>query len=454
MHLLPLLKPIGTGVAWVAGKLGDFLKAHPILTKVAVAFGAVATAVGLVAGPVLALVGAIGALGGVPVVLGAVSAGLGSLGAVGAMVGAALSAAFWPVTLVALAVGALYLAFKTNFLGIRDIAMAVGKVWWTYIVGVWEGAKAALEPLIGTFRETWAVLKDAFAPLWEVVEIIGELVGFSLEGSDSMETFKKVAAAVGKVVGFALVLPLRLLLTAVAYVVRGFAWLLKSAVALGKWLGGKLGPYITTAGKALSYLSGPIGTVVAGFGKVKDAAGSTIEWISSNWGSITGVVLAPVEAIRTGWTALAEGLTAAFTAVADTVTGVFAKIEATIAGVIEAVWDKVTWIISKIPDVFLPKSLERIKYGRSERGAAVGGQFVVPATASATQRAVARPTIPRDAFAMPALAFAGAGGGSVDRSVHVHAGAIQIHANRVDERLIARIDQELGKLLERRQERR
>jgi len=454
MHLLPLLKPIGTGIAWAAGKLGDLLKAHPILTKVAVAFGAVATAVALVAGPVLTLVGAIGALGGVPVVLGAVSAGLGSLGAVGATVGAALSAAFWPVTLVALAVGALYLAFKTNFLGIRDIAVAVGKVWWTYIVGVWEGARAALEPLIGTFKETWAVLKDAFAPLWEVVEIIGELVGFSLEGSDSMETFKRVAAAVGKVVGFGMVLPLRALLTAVAYVVRGFAWLLKGTTALGRWLGGKLKPHIGTVGTALKYLSGPIGIVVANFGLIREAAASAINWISSNWPAIKEVVLSPVDAIREGWTALAEGLTAAFTAVADTVTGVFSRIKETITGVIEAVWDKVTWIISKIPDVFLPKSLERVKYGRGERGPAVGGQFVVPATASATQRAVARPTIPRDAFAMPALALAGAGAGSVDRSVHIHAGAIQIHAARVDERMVARIDQELGKLLERRLERR
>jgi len=54
---------------------------------------------------------------------------------------------------------------------------------------------------------------------------------------------------------------------------------------------------------------------------------------------------------------------------------------------------------------------------------------------------------------MPAPALAGAGGGSVDRSVHIHAGAIQIHATKIDERTAMQIDRELARLIERRLER-
>ncbi len=433
-HLLPLLTPVGKGIAWAAGKVGAFLKAHPTLAKIAVTFGAIATAAALVVGPILTVAGVVGMLGGIPAILGAVSAGLASLGAVAGMVGAAISAAFWPVTLIAVAVAGLYLAFKYNFLGIRDIAVAVGKVVWEYLLGAWEGIKVALLPLIGTLKETWATLKEAFAPIWEAVSALGELIGFSVKGSSSMETFKKVAKALGKVWGSFVVLPLRVTVTAIAWVVKGYAQLLKGSIALGRWLGGKLGPYIGTIGKVLLYLLGPIGIVIANFRRIRRAVGSVIDWVSANWGTIADVVLAPIDFVLEGWTAVTDALTGAFTSVADTVPGVFGAIKETILGVLDLVWDKINWVISKIPDVFLPESLEKLKYAGVERGPAVAGQLVVPATAPAVERAVPRPTFPRGGFAMPAPALAGAGGGSVDRSVHIHAGAIQIHATKIDER--------------------
>jgi hypothetical protein len=63
-----------------------------------------------------------------------------------------------------------------------------------------------------------------------------------------------------------------------------------------------------------------------------------------------------------------------------------------------------------------------------------------------------RPTVPREAAAFPA--FAAAAAGPVDQSITIQAGAIQIHAVRVDEQVVRRIDFELAKLIRRRQERR
>jgi hypothetical protein len=79
--------------------------------------------------------------------------------------------------------------------------------------------------------------------------------------------------------------------------------------------------------------------------------------------------------------------------------------------------------------------------------------MVVAATAPAMERATPRPTVPREAAALPAFAAAAAGG-PLDQSIVIQAGAIQIHAVRVDEEVVRRIDFELAKLIRRRQERR
>ena len=80
--------------------------------------------------------------------------------------------------------------------------------------------------------------------------------------------------------------------------------------------------------------------------------------------------------------------------------------------------------------------------------------MIVPATAPAAQRAEARPTLPRRAAPLPMPAMALAGAGSTDNSVVIQAGAIQVHALRVDEAAVRRIDFELAKRIRRRQERR
>jgi len=457
-QLLPVLTPILGKIGDLAGKVREFLSAHPVLTKTVVLFGAIATSAALVVGPILTIVGLIGAMGGIPAILGMVSAGFASLGSAAVALGGAISAAFWPVTAVVAGVALLYFAFKTNFLGIRTIVVGVGKVIGSFFKGIWEGIKTALTPLIQTFKEVWTSLKEAFAPIVEVGRQIGAMLGLTSRGGAGLESFGDIASKVGKIVGFTLVLPIKLLLTSIAYLVKGFAWLVKGAQSLGMWLGEKLAPHFGIIKKAMLYLLGPIGMVIAHFGKIKSAVGAVIEWISSNWGTIKDIMLSPINFILEGWNVLKEGLTNTFISVKETVFGVFTSIKDAIAGVLDWVWSKVTWVVAKIPDVLLPESLEKLKREAlaTSRGrpAPVGGQMVVPATAPAVQRATPRPTFPRETIALPTLAFAGAGGGQIDQSINIQPGAIVIHATKIDESVAIKIDRELAKLLERRRERR
>jgi hypothetical protein len=58
-----------------------------------------------------------------------------------------------------------------------------------------------------------------------------------------------------------LVLPIRIAATAIAWLLKGFAWLIKGAISLGQWLGGKLAPHISKIGTVLGYLRTPIDLV-------------------------------------------------------------------------------------------------------------------------------------------------------------------------------------------------
>jgi len=454
-HLLPILAPLVTWIGKSVSKVREFLQAHPILAKTAVIFGAIATAAALVIGPILTIVGIVGALGGVPVILGSIAAGFASLGAAAGALGGIIATAFWPVTAIAAAVAGLYFAFKYNFLGIRTIVVSVGKVLWPFFGGIWEGIKSALSPLVTTFKETWSVLKEAFAPLWDAIKVIFGFNDAADDGGATLETFKKIAKDLGKVIGFAIAMPLRITATAIAYVVKGFAWLVKGARKLGSWIAGKLSPYLGRFKGALLFLLGPIGLVIAKFKMIRSAVGAVIEWVSSNWSTIKDILLAPVDFAVAAWTGFKNTFVTLFTSARDIVVNVFGAIRDSIAGVIDWLWDKVTWVISKIPDIFLPESLEKIKYERlaGEATLPVGGQLVVPATAPATSRAVPRPTLPRE-IPVPAMALAGAGGGSTDRSIHIEPGAVVIYANKVDEAFAMQLDRELAKILERRRERR
>jgi len=213
------------------------------------------------------------------------------------------------------------------------------------------------------------------------------------------------------------------------------------------------------------------------FTVIRDIVSGVIGWITSNWGIIADVMLAPVSLVTAGFNVLKEGLIGTFVSIKDAVSGAFGSIRDSIAGVLDFIWGKISWVVSKIPDVLLPESLKAVKtmtpmtpketsapltpqasvignMGNMPKASPVTtSQIAVPSVQSAPQVATFKPAIPTGPSTLPAPAFAGAGGGPIDQSIHIAPGAIVIHATKIDETAALRIDRELAKLLERKRER-
>ncbi|TET34844.1 MAG: phage tail tape measure protein [Planctomycetota bacterium] len=484
----PLLESLSGAASWlgkVMQKFAGFAKAHPILGKVVGVTLAVVGVFGLLAGSVLMVTGMMGlfALKWIPLV----KVGMSTLS--GVVTRAIPTFIGWGKALIASARTGKLHALMTMNVG-RALKVAAGATWgavkaavaWTASTVKNIAVKAAhVVSIVAGTVATWAgiVASKAAAvaqwlwnaamtanPIGLIIAGVAALVGgivLLVKNWDAVTgavkgAFKWFKNLLGKAPDWllAIIFPFGLIIKhfdkVKAVALSVFGAIKKAVSSVVGWIVSKWG----TIKKVLLIALGPIGLIIAYFGKIKAAIGSVVTWVASKWGAIKDILLAPVELVMKGWTAVKDALLGVFTAVADTVSGVFGAVRKSISGVIDYIWGKITWVISKIPDVFLPESLEKIKYARKaqEKGAPVGGQIMVAATASATERAVARPRVPRDAGELPAYAMAAAPSASSSQSVVIQSGAIQIHAVRVDENVVRRIDYELAKLIRRRQERR
>lgn len=232
-------------------------------------------------------------------------------------------------------------------------------------------------------------------------------------------------------------------------------------------------------------LAGLVATTVAAWGSAiasKAAAAAQWLWNAAMTANPIGLIVAGVAALVAGlvllvknWDAVAAAVARAFTWFRNLLSkapdwllalvfpaGLIIKhweaVRSAIGAVIEWLAAKIAWITEKARAVLSfaggAGALLGLTKPAGNRGAPVGGQTVVPATVPASQRAEARPSLPPRASpaALPAMALAGSG--PMDNSITIEAGAIQVHAMRVDEEAIRRIDFELAKRLRRRQERR
>lgn len=112
---------------------------------------------------IIAGAGIVAALGPVISIIGGLVTGIGAIAPVVAAIGAALAPIALPLLAVIAAVALLYLAWKTNFLGIRDTVTTV----WEAIKLVFQAFKAAFE---GDWRGFGELLRQAWDLVWGLIE--------------------------------------------------------------------------------------------------------------------------------------------------------------------------------------------------------------------------------------------------------------------------------------------
>jgi len=470
----PLLESLSGAASWLAKVLQgvtEFTKAHPIIGKVIGVTLAAVGVFGLLAGGILTATGAIGlfALHWLPLA----KAGMTAVsGVVSRSIPTFLG---WGKAVVASArAGKLH----------SIMTMDVGKALKGMITSMWAGVKAAVAWTAATIKDiaikvahaasvvagtvaTWASVvasKAAAAAQWLwnaamsanpigliIVGVAALIAGIVLlvkhwdvVSAAVKDAFSWFQNLLGKAPDWllALIFPIGLVIKhfdKVKAVAIGAFNAIKGAVSSAvAWVVSKWGTIKTVLLTAL----GPIGLVIAHFGKIKATVGAVVGWIFSRWPAVRGILISPIASVIAGWTALKDSLVGVFVSVANAASTAFAAVREAIASALDWIVGKINWVVSKMPSFIAPGG-----------GLPVGGQLVVPATAPATERATPRPTVPREAGELPAYAMA-AGGGQAGQSIVIQSGAIQIHAVRVDENVIRRIDYELAKLIRRRQERR
>ncbi|MDP8238940.1 MAG: phage tail tape measure protein [Candidatus Hatepunaea meridiana] len=193
--ILPVVIPIGNAVSKVALAFQKWAASHPLLLKLGMG-------IALIGGALLAMVGGLALAGGmlqlsmVGIIGLAASLGIGTASsltfttALGGLAGA-LWATMAPILPIIAAAGLLYLAWKTNFLGIQDTAKAV----WSALAPVFASLKniiltvknvivSAFGSWIKSLSEWYTAWNEKFtgarSPLLGFAGLVAYTIGFTI----------------------------------------------------------------------------------------------------------------------------------------------------------------------------------------------------------------------------------------------------------------------------------
>jgi len=149
-------------------------------------------------------------------------------------------------------VGLLYLAFKTNFLGIGDVIrgvvggfLMVFGVVWGVMKGVWDAIAEVFGTLLSSFGEIFSALKELVGAIMAPFAPLFALFGGSGSGGGSL------GDAINATVKLIL-LPVKLVADALSWVIRAITFLVVGAIKLGTAIVTKVLSPIT---QALSFLA-------------------------------------------------------------------------------------------------------------------------------------------------------------------------------------------------------
>lgn len=288
VKLFGWITPVLNGVAKLAG---EFPKLTVAVLGAAGAFLTFKTAVtgikfletflpslGKLGGMVRMLIPGLGMAEGAAAGLSGVFAGLG----------AAIEATpiGWVITIVAAVVGALVVG-----------ALVVRKYWEpikAFFVGVWQGVKEAMEPVLTDMAESLAPLK----PAWDAIaSAIGPVVAWFKDLLNPMHATQEQldkATSAGKVFGHALGFAFKVVSFNIRYTIKAAMWL---GTTLGKFAGWYVVTFTRVTDWWRSRWRGAIGFVTRLWGDYKagvkiivDWISTKIDWVLAKWESVKNTV--------------------------------------------------------------------------------------------------------------------------------------------------------------------
>jgi len=209
------------------------------------------------------------------------------------------------ILVIVAAIGLLYLAFKTNFLGIGDVirgvvggfVMVFGVVWGV-IKGIWNAIAQVAGTLISSFGEIFAALKELAGAILQPFMALFGLFG-STGGGGSL------GDAINATVGLILV-PIKFIADSLSWVIKGIAFLVVGVIKLGTAvITGVLSP-IT---KTLGFLA-PVGRL---FGTILGSIAGVVLGVITLLGLIGVATTVLIPLLVTGVTALFGMVTSGMT---------------------------------------------------------------------------------------------------------------------------------------------
>jgi len=386
----------------VMGKLAGM---NPEWIKWAVIIGGVAVVLG----------GLLVAVGKVMSAISAISTVVGLLGPLFAGLGAALGPVLLIIAAVALVAGALYLAWKSNFLGIRDIVDGVGKTIkavFDFIKGVignfllFLKGEITFDEFVSRAQQSFENLKNFLANIWGQ---IGEKV------SAAWETIKAIFARVLEAIKTVIIQKIS---EFIAPLVGGMenakrivteAWTNIQTFLAGVWEGIKTSAAAawealkgivrvaieavrTIIATVLALISGDWGTAWEGlktgagriFGEIATAVGNVVETLRTGlavkWESIRSGAVEKFEALRAGaaekWESIRSGAVEKFEALRAGAAEKWETIWTTISGVVGRIKDFVVNTLGEIVTAaanLFGKIIEAISGGGAGEGAGGAG---------------------------------------------------------------------------------
>ena len=173
--LIPPLTELAEKAVEIIKKIKSWADAHKPLMEMIVKVGAVLGVLAMVGGPILMAVSAFMKMKGAIVAIGGALKVLGGLAATN------------PIGMVIFAAGALYLAWQTNFGGIKDFTIAIVEKVKEALGWLWDKVKWVLEKL--------GLYEEVAQPIIKSTDEIQEVMGIAATSAD---TFAKANDGLGE----------------------------------------------------------------------------------------------------------------------------------------------------------------------------------------------------------------------------------------------------------------